>query len=124
MSLDETKLWLLNKVKYRLRRATLVPNVWLNNARFTYAIFPIAYDEERQRRNSVRSPRSRSGSDVIGRSPSSMSISSTDSHDSWGTPVAHGRTASWSSPQSSQVCRSSPLLQISSFLTRKARYSG
>ena len=30
MSLDKTKLWLLNEVKYPLRRATLLPNVWLN----------------------------------------------------------------------------------------------
>ena len=62
--------------------------------------------KERQRRNSIKSPRSRSGSDVIGRSPSTMSISSTDSFDSCSYPVSHARTASWTSPQrsSSQVC--------------------
>lgn len=52
---------------------------------------------EKQRRNSVKSPRSRSGSDAIDRSPSSLSLSSTDSHESGGLPVSHGRTASWSS---------------------------
>ena len=54
---------------------------------------------EKQRRNSLKSPRSRSGSDAIGRSPSSLSLSSTDSHESGGLPVSHGRTASWSSSQ-------------------------
>ena len=55
---------------------------------------------------------------MIGRSPSSMSISSTDSHDSCGLPVTHGRTASWSSSQTSasQVCMAcnTSLLEISS----------
>ena len=55
---------------------------------------------EKQRRNSLKSPRSRSGSDAFGRSPSSLSLSSTDSYESGGLPVSHGRTASWSSSQS------------------------
>lgn len=54
---------------------------------------------EKQRRNSLKSPRSRSASDAIGRSPSSLSLSSSDSHESGGLPVSHGRTASWSSSQ-------------------------
>lgn len=63
---------------------------------------------DKQRRNSVKSPRSRSGSDAIGRSPSSLSISSTDSHDSGGLPVSHGRTASWSSSQNHAFQLESP----------------
>lgn len=63
---------------------------------------------ERQRRNSVKSPRSRSGSDVMGRSPSSMSLSSSDSHDSCGVPVSHGRAQSWSSPHNSSSQLKSP----------------
>ncbi|KAL9981597.1 hypothetical protein ACROYT_G010322 [Oculina patagonica] len=69
---------------------------------------PCKVTERHERRNSVKSPRSRSGSDVIGRSPSSMSISSTDSHDSCGMPVSHGRTASWTSSQNSSSQLKSP----------------
>lgn len=73
--------------------------------------------ERHERRNSVKSPRARSASDVIGRSPSSLSISSSDSHDSCGQPASHGRTASWTSSQnsSSQVCTSD--LELTSVTT-------